>query len=133
MAHDRGHLRFEREPRELGSTAGRRAQPSIAAHVEHPSVGDGERSRAQFLASMSYELCTPLHTVLGFAHLLLRDAGEPLTERQREMVERIREGAERLAALVSDALDSVESGGIEAGEIASESGASDERVSLREA
>ncbi len=63
------------------------------------------RAKSEFLASMSHELRTPLNAVLGFCQLLQRDRKEPLTERQREMVDLAYRGGEHLLHLIDDALD----------------------------
>jgi CheY-like chemotaxis protein len=63
------------------------------------------RTKTAFLSRMSHELRTPLNAVLGFAQLLADPAADPLTARQRDQVDRIREGGWHLLALIDDVLD----------------------------
>ncbi|MFO1285407.1 MAG: PAS-domain containing protein [Rubrivivax sp.] len=49
------------------------------------------RAKSDFLSAMSHELRTPMNAILGFARLLEADPQQPLPERQREQVRRIRE------------------------------------------
>jgi PAS domain S-box-containing protein len=63
------------------------------------------RAKSEFLASMSHELRTPLNAVLGFCQLLQRDRREPLTERQRGMVDQVYRSGEHLLHLIDDVLD----------------------------
>ncbi|MBL0727150.1 ATP-binding protein [Piscinibacter sp. HJYY11] len=63
------------------------------------------RAKTDFLSRMSHELRTPLNAVLGFSQLLQSNAAEPLTPRQREQVEAIRQAGWHLLALVNDVLD----------------------------
>jgi PAS domain S-box-containing protein len=71
------------------------------------------RAKDAFLANMSHELRTPLNAVLGFAQIL---EGDPrLTPGQREPVEGIRRGGQRLLGLIDEILDlaRIESGSLE--------------------
>jgi len=61
------------------------------------------RAKDLFLANMSHELRTPLNAVLGFAQLLAGDA--QLLLEQREQVQGIRRGGERLLGLINELLD----------------------------
>ncbi|MGB5736341.1 MAG: histidine kinase dimerization/phospho-acceptor domain-containing protein, partial [Thiohalocapsa sp.] len=61
------------------------------------------RAKDLFMANMSHELRTPLNAVLGFAQLLAGDAR--LLPEQREQVQGIRRGGERLLGLISELLD----------------------------
>ena len=63
------------------------------------------RAKTEFLSRMSHELRTPLNAVLGFSQLLQSNAQEPLTPRQREQIEAIRQAGWHLLALVNDVLD----------------------------
>ncbi|MCR5882913.1 GAF domain-containing protein [Rhizobacter sp. J219] len=63
------------------------------------------RAKTDFLSRMSHELRTPLNAVLGFSQLLQSNAQEPLSPRQREQIEAIRQAGWHLLALVNDVLD----------------------------
>lgn len=60
------------------------------------------RAKTAFLSKMSHELRTPMNAILGFAHLLDREAPTPQT---RHKIARIREAAERLLHIINDTLD----------------------------
>lgn len=65
------------------------------------SALQGRRRHADLMAAVSRQMRSPLEGVLGFSDLLrLNAAGEPLSHRQRQAVERIREAAARLLILV---------------------------------
>jgi PAS domain S-box-containing protein len=60
------------------------------------------RAKSEFLNIMSYELRTPLSTVLGFAELL---STTPLDDSQTGYLQAIRDGGQRLLQILSDILD----------------------------
>ena len=66
----------------------------------------------RFLAAVSHELRTPMTVILGFTGTVLRETQGPLTERQRESLERVQRNARLLLALINDVLDisKIESG-----------------------
>ena len=72
----------------------------------------GDRAKGQFLATMSHEVRTPVHGIVGFTTLLLETQ---LTPEQREYVNTIRTSAEALAQLTGDILDfsRIESDGLQ--------------------
>jgi signal transduction histidine kinase len=61
--------------------------------------------KGEFLARMSHEFRTPLNFITGFTDLLGQESADPLTQKQRGYVDRIRTGATRLLGLVEDLLD----------------------------
>jgi len=60
------------------------------------------RAKSEFLNIMSYELRTPLSTVLGFAELL---STTTLDDSQNGYLQAIRDGGQRLLQILSDILD----------------------------
>ncbi|AOW11740.1 hypothetical protein LPB72_19840 [Hydrogenophaga crassostreae] len=70
--------------------------------------------KSAFLASMSHELRTPLNSVIGFTGILLKRLAGPLNDEQAFQMEKVRESAHHLLALVNDVLDISR---IEAGEL----------------
>jgi len=73
------------------------------------------RAKSDFLATMSHELRTPLNAVLGYAELLDIGVGGPLTDAQREQINRITASGRHLLSLVDEVLDlaRVEAGRLE--------------------
>src|SRR5690606_11946561 len=57
-----------------------------------------------FLAVMSHELRTPLTAIIGYAELLALGIPEPLTDSQREQIERIEVSARHLQELIEEIL-----------------------------
>jgi signal transduction histidine kinase len=68
------------------------------------AVEEAARAKAEFLTMMSHELRTPLNAIAGYAQLLEMGFRGPLTDAQREAVERILRGQEHLLQLVDAVL-----------------------------
>lgn len=77
-------------------------------------LASASRLKSEFLATMSHELRTPLNAVIGFAEVLLADAGQPLPAAHRAYIRDIRLAGEQLLLLINDVLDLTR---IEAGRI----------------
>ena len=73
-----------------------------------------DKLKSDFIKHVSYELRTPLNTILGFAEHLATTSPGPLNTRQTEYVDAIVSGASTLKDLVNDILDLalVESGAL---------------------
>jgi signal transduction histidine kinase len=101
------------------TAAGRRARDRVAASLEHHRSGEAaadreraalaaeraelERLRADFLATVSHELRTPLTLVRTSIGLLLD--GDPDAAMRERLLRNIKQGTDRLQALVADLLD----------------------------
>jgi len=72
------------------------------------------RLKDEFLASVSHEFRTPLHTIIGFTDLLSEQLEGPLNETQRAFLRHIHRDSEHLLGLINDVLDlsRIESGGL---------------------
>ena len=73
-----------------------------------------DATKTQFLTAMSHELRTPVNAILGFVELLDLGLAGPLTDRQREHLNRIGKSGSHLRDLINDLLDL---GRIEAGQL----------------
>ena len=63
---------------------------------------EGTRARSSFLATMSYELRTPMNAVIGLSELLLKT---PLGREQHRYVETINQSGGHLLTVINDILD----------------------------
>ena len=72
------------------------------------------RAKGEFLAAMSHELRTPLNAIGGYAQLLEMELSGPITQEQREHLERIQHSQRHLLGIISDILSFSR---IEAGQI----------------
>ncbi len=61
--------------------------------------------KGDFVASMSHELRNPLNILIGYHELLLEGAFDPLTERQAEVVARLRHQSHDLLTMINATLD----------------------------
>jgi signal transduction histidine kinase len=68
------------------------------------ALSEAERLKREFVGNVSYELRTPLTTIIGYAELL-DHAGEGLPERARGHVAAVRQAASQLARSIDDVLD----------------------------
>lgn len=64
-----------------------------------------DQLKSDFVSHVSYELRTPLNSILGFAQMLSEPAFGPLAEKQREYVDDILSSGNTLRAIVDDILD----------------------------
>jgi signal transduction histidine kinase len=78
------------------------------------ALAEAERLKRDFVGNVSYELRTPLTTIIGYSELL-DYAGEALPARSRDHVAAVRAAASQLARSIDDVLDTAQ---IDAGEMA---------------
>ena len=71
-----------------------------------------DRLKSEFIANVSYELRTPLNTIVGFSEILTGEYFGDLNQRQTEYSKGIYESSQRLLSLIDDILDlaTIESG-----------------------
>jgi PAS domain S-box-containing protein len=63
------------------------------------------RSKSNFLTSMSHELKTPLNAIIGFSEVLQQAYYGPLNETQTEYIQDIHDAGQLLLSLINDILD----------------------------
>lgn len=78
------------------------------------ALAEAERLKRDFVGNVSYELRTPLTTIIGYSELL-DHTGDALPGRAREYVAAVRAAASQLARSIDDVLDTAQ---IDAGEMA---------------
>ncbi|MBM3602952.1 MAG: PAS domain-containing protein, partial [Alphaproteobacteria bacterium] len=69
------------------------------------ALENADRLKSDFLASMSYELRTPLNSIAGFNELLRLELFGPLNPKQLEYAEGIHQASQHLTTLINDMLD----------------------------
>jgi signal transduction histidine kinase len=76
-----------------------------ALRDRNDALETADRLKSDFIKHVSYELRTPLNTILGFSEHLSTEVPGPLNTRQREYVDAIVSGSNALKNLVNDILD----------------------------
>lgn len=82
-----------------------RARVESALRDRNEGLEEADRLKSDFIKHVSYELRTPLNTILGFSEHLASGVPGALTDQQREYVEAIVAGGNTLKNLVNDILD----------------------------
>ncbi|MBN1642736.1 MAG: GAF domain-containing protein [Anaerolineae bacterium] len=67
--------------------------------------GEVAQANAEFVSIVAHELRTPLTSIKGYTDLVLLGAVGPVDDRQRHFLQIVQSNVDRLAALVSDLLD----------------------------
>jgi signal transduction histidine kinase len=83
-------------------TDARKLEGALAAKEQ--ALTDAERLKRDFVGNVSYELRTPLTTIIGYSELLER-SGEGLSERGRSHAAAVKVAATQLARSIDDVLD----------------------------
>jgi Signal transduction histidine kinase len=63
------------------------------------------RVKSEFLAAMSHELRTPLNAIGGYAQLIQLGLSGPVTQMQREQLDRIQRSQQHLLSVINDILN----------------------------
>lgn len=76
-----------------------------ALRERNEALETADRLKSEFVANMSYELRTPLNSIIGFSELLSNAFAGPLTEKQRDYIGFVLSAAGQLRDLIDDILD----------------------------
>lgn len=87
-------------------------QVERALRERNDALETADRLKSEFIASVSYELRTPLNTIIGFAEILTGQYFGELNDRQMEYSQGVLESSHRLLSLINNILDlaSIEAG-----------------------
>ena len=66
---------------------------------------EANRAKSEFLAAMSHELRTPLNAIAGYADLIAMGVRGPVTEEQRDDLDRIKRSQQHLLGIINDILN----------------------------
>ena len=115
IAHERvlGVLAVARDPRSIPFST--RDAQRLRAVADYASLAvwksqlleqaqEADRAKGRFLATMSHELRTPLTALAGYEELLVDSVLGPLSDAQREVLERMHHVTQHLSALIEDVL-----------------------------
>ena len=80
-----------------------RANERLVTAVAEAQAAD--RAKSAFLATMSHEIRTPINAMLGYTELIGMGISGPITEQQRQHLERVRSSGQHLVGLVNEVLD----------------------------
>jgi signal transduction histidine kinase len=81
----------------------KKAERALIERAEALEAAD--RLKTAFISHVSYELRTPLTNIIGFSELLASPIAGPLTDRQRDYLNDIRQSGRTLLAIIDDILD----------------------------
>ena len=77
----------------------------LALRERNEALQEADRLKSEFISNVSYELRTPLNTIIGFSELLSAGFFGSLETRQAEYVQGIFDSSQHLLQLVNDILD----------------------------
>jgi signal transduction histidine kinase len=69
------------------------------------ALENADRMKSEFVAHISYELRSPLNSILGFTEMLSKNYFGPLNDKQSEYIAGIHEASSQLLDLINDMLD----------------------------
>jgi signal transduction histidine kinase len=73
--------------------------------VANIQLTEVSRLKSHFLANMSHELRTPLNSIIGYTEMLNDGVYGPLTDKQRDRLDRVTRNGQHLLQLINDILD----------------------------
>jgi PAS domain S-box-containing protein len=100
----RARRRFEPEDIPFATELSTHAGLAIDNARLYEQAQESSRAKSSFIGVMSHEFRTPLTTIVGYTELLSSEVGGPLTDRQRDQIERIRTSAWHLTQVIDQIL-----------------------------
>jgi len=77
----------------------------MALRERAEALQEADRLKSEFIANVSYEIRTPLNTIIGFAHMLTEEYFGKLNSRQMEYSRGIMTTSDGLMSVIGDILD----------------------------
>lgn len=68
------------------------------------SIRQADRRKSEFLANISHELRTPMHSILGYTKMLLKGSYGYLNDQQQKSLKKVYENAQHLLHILNDLL-----------------------------
>lgn len=104
MSGDSGR-RFDGDDLEFAESLAARSALALTNARLYKEAQEANRVKADFLAVMSHELRTPLTAIFGYTELLSTEISGPVSEHQKEQLDRIRASATHLLGIIEDILN----------------------------
>lgn len=82
-----------------------RTRVESALRATNRALAAADKLKSEFVANVSYQLRTPLSTIIGFAEILTNQYFGELNERQMDYAKTILEASRKLLALINTVLD----------------------------
>ncbi|WP_425407194.1 ATP-binding protein [Hwanghaeella sp.] len=76
-----------------------------ALEERNAALENADLLKSRFISNMSYELRTPLNTIIGFTEILQNGLAGELNKRQADYITNVLEASQHLARMVGDILD----------------------------
>ena len=113
-AEEAGRVAAEQRFRDLSALLEQLRTQAAELDRQRAAAELANRTKSEFLAAMSHELRTPLNAIGGYADIIAMGLRGPVTEEQRQDLERIRRSQQLLLGIINDLLNFSR---IEAGQI----------------
>lgn len=97
--------RFARRQITLAKGLAHHALTALRSASAMQSLREASQAKTDFIATVSHDLRTPLHVLIGYSEMLLEGAVGELAAQQADLVERIRAAALRFRDLINDIVD----------------------------
>jgi PAS domain S-box-containing protein len=96
---------LEMQQEELQSAYDRLLAQTEELERARAAANQANEAKSQFLSTMSHELRTPLNAIGGYVQLMEMEVQGPITDAQRQSLDRIARSHRHLLRLVNDVLD----------------------------